>query len=152
MEREQREFFKQIFLDQIRDITSEKLLGQLSDVNNGDDVDRTLNEKENLISLKLQGRQNFLLKKMRAALKRIDDGSFGACEDCGAEISMKRLTARPTATVCISCKEENERSEKHVLYHKRSHTHGKTFSNANNVVPLNNDNSEGPGFMKLINA
>ena len=51
-------------------------------------------------------------EKVQKALSKIDDGSFGVCEECGASISPKRLDARPEATLCIRCKEDQERVEK----------------------------------------
>ena len=71
------------------------------------------------------------MKKIDSALERIEDGSFGECEDCGEDISMKRLLARPTAQFCISCKEEQERGEDQVSYIKKSHTHGREIINQN---------------------
>jgi DnaK suppressor protein len=53
-----------------------------------------------------------LLDKIQKALLRLDDGTFGVCEECGEKISQKRLEARPETTLCIRCKEEQERIEK----------------------------------------
>ena len=61
------------------------------------------------------------------------DGTYGCCEDCGDDISQKRLMARPTATLCITCKEEEERGERHIPYQKKSHTLGKKLG-TNNVI------------------
>jgi RNA polymerase-binding transcription factor DksA len=52
------------------------------------------------------------LDKINKALVKIDDGTFGVCEECGEEISVKRLEARPETTLCIKCKEDQERMEK----------------------------------------
>ena len=52
------------------------------------------------------------LDKIQKALVKIDDGTFGTCEECGEEISIKRLEARPETTLCIRCKEDQERNEK----------------------------------------
>jgi DnaK suppressor protein len=53
-----------------------------------------------------------LLKKIDEALERINNGTFGICESCGEEISLKRLEARPVTTLCIDCKTRQEADEK----------------------------------------
>lgn len=101
----------------------------------GDEVDQTNQDRDKSLLLKLKGRNDLFLKKVEQALFRIKEGTFGECLECGGEISESRLRARPTATQCISCKEEQESIEKHIPYHRRSHTHGDTFNNKN-VIPL----------------
>jgi len=61
---------------------------------------------------RLRDREKFLLKKIDDALGRIEAGTFGICEICEEEISIKRLEARPVTTMCIRCKEEQEKQEK----------------------------------------
>ena len=78
----------------------------------GDTVDLTDEERENIIDFKMQGRKYVYLQKLKLALHRIEDGSFGCCSDCGEAISAIRLKARPTAELCISCKEVQEKEEK----------------------------------------
>lgn len=75
--------------------------------------------------LRFRNRENFYLKKINKSLRKIDEGTLGICEDCGAEINYERLMARPTAELCINCKEEAEMNEKHNL--KRSKSLGKTL-------------------------
>lgn len=105
----------------------------------GDDVDLTLEDQERAMNLKLLGRHSFMLKKIDNALLKIKNGTFGVCEECDGEIEINRLRARPVATQCIACKEEEERSEGQILYEKRSHTHGKTFGS--NVIPFKTSDS-----------
>ncbi len=62
--------------------------------------------------LRLRGREQKLLKKIEAAIEKIDNGTFGICEVCGQEIDIKRLEARPVTTMCIECKIEQEEEEK----------------------------------------
>ncbi|MBF0539097.1 MAG: RNA polymerase-binding protein DksA [Nitrospirae bacterium] len=62
--------------------------------------------------LKLRGREQKLLKKIEKALEKIEKGTYGLCESCGAEIEFKRLNARPVTTLCIDCKIEQEEEEK----------------------------------------
>jgi len=62
-------------------------------------------------TIRLREREEKLLKKIDSALGRIDDGSFGTCEECGEEIEVKRLIARPVTTLCIDCKSRQEAEE-----------------------------------------
>lgn len=62
--------------------------------------------------LRLRGREQRLLKKIDEALERLEDGTFGICDDCGNEIGLKRLEARPVTTMCIECKTLQEEEEK----------------------------------------
>jgi DnaK suppressor protein len=71
--------------------------------------DDLLDEQE--MRMRLRNREALFLKKLDEALARINDGSFGTCGDCGDGIEFKRLEARPTATLCVHCKEEQERGE-----------------------------------------
>ncbi|UCD83313.1 MAG: RNA polymerase-binding protein DksA [Deltaproteobacteria bacterium] len=77
-----------------------------------DPTDRAFLESDRNFLLRIRDRERKLLLKIRDALKRIEDGSFGVCEICGKEISEKRLKARPVTTLCIECKEEQEAREK----------------------------------------
>jgi DnaK suppressor protein len=61
--------------------------------------------------LRLRDRERKLMIKIKEALERIENGTFGICEECGEKISEKRLRARPVATLCIDCKHEQEASE-----------------------------------------
>ena len=93
-------------------------------VERGDDGDRAIDEREKFLFLKLKSREGLYRKKVNQALDRIKEGSFGECQECDANIGLERLMARPTATLCIQCKEEQENHEEHVPYQKRSHTLG----------------------------
>ena len=77
--------------------------------------------------LRFRNRKMFYLKKVNKALKKLDDGTLGLCQDCDAEISFERLKARPTADLCITCKEESEFSEKNNFFDKKSKSLGKTL-------------------------
>jgi DnaK suppressor protein len=63
-------------------------------------------------TIRLREREEKLLNKVEAALARMQDGSYGTCEDCGDEIDIKRLMARPVTTLCIDCKSRQEAEEK----------------------------------------
>ncbi|AKU90698.1 RNA polymerase-binding protein DksA [Vulgatibacter incomptus] len=77
-----------------------------------DEIDLASSEYNQSMVFRLRDREKFLLKKIEKALTRIDDGSFGVCERCEEDISIKRLEARPVTTLCIRCKEEQEKKEK----------------------------------------
>jgi len=62
--------------------------------------------------IRLREREEKLLKKIDLALSRVDEGTFGICEDCGESIEIKRLVARPVTTLCIDCKSRQEEEEK----------------------------------------
>lgn len=77
-----------------------------------DPLDRALSESNRVLELRERDRERKLLRKIRDALTRLEDGSYGICEVCGDEISEERLIARPETTLCINCKEEQEDIEK----------------------------------------
>jgi DnaK suppressor protein len=101
----------------------------------GDQVDNILSERDNQLKFRMEARNSLYLKKIGRALEKMETGNFGFCEECGQEIQLKRLLARPMTNYCIECKEEHEREDLHKLYEKKSHTIGKTFS-SNNVITL----------------
>jgi len=77
-----------------------------------DAADRASSETDRSIELRARDRQRKLITKIDAALKRIEDGSYGYCEDTGEPIGLKRLDARPIATLSIEAQERHERREK----------------------------------------
>ncbi|MBX7101443.1 MAG: TraR/DksA C4-type zinc finger protein [Myxococcaceae bacterium] len=77
-----------------------------------DEIDLASSEYAQSLVFRLRDRDKFLLTKIEKALARIDDGTFGICERCEEPISTKRLEARPVTTLCIRCKEEQEKKEK----------------------------------------
>jgi DnaK suppressor protein len=77
-----------------------------------DPTDRASLESERNFMLRIRDRENKLIKKIRSALDRIENGTFGVCEECGENISIRRLKARPVTTQCIDCKTKEEASEK----------------------------------------
>jgi DnaK suppressor protein len=74
--------------------------------------DQATAETDRNFMLRLRGREQRLLKKIDEAIERIDNGTFGICDDCGNEIDVKRLEARPVTTMCIECKTLQEEEEK----------------------------------------
>ena len=77
-----------------------------------DEMDLASSEYLQSFTFRLRGREKTFLKKINHALAKIDAGTFGICEECEEPISMKRLEARPETTLCIRCKEDQERVEK----------------------------------------
>jgi len=77
-----------------------------------DEMDLASSEYLQSFTFRLRGREKSFLDKINKALAKIEDGTFGTCEECSEEISVKRLEARPETTLCIRCKEDQERMEK----------------------------------------
>ncbi len=86
---------------------------ELSKEDMADEADLASALTDQNLSLRLRGRERSLIDKIDLALKRIEADEFGECVMCGEEISVKRLKARPVTTMCIACKEEQERRERH---------------------------------------
>jgi DnaK suppressor protein len=80
--------------------------------NHPDLADRASSETDRAIELRARDRQRKLISKIDAALQRIEDGTYGYCEETGEPISLKRLDARPIATLSIEAQERHERREK----------------------------------------
>ena len=80
--------------------------------NHPDLADRASSETDRAIELRARDRQRKLISKIDAAMQRIDDGTYGYCEETGEPISLKRLDARPIATLSIEAQERHERREK----------------------------------------
>ena len=91
-----------------------------------DEVDLATAEYEAAFEYRLRDREKYLVKKIDKALIRIEAGEYDECESCGSIISKKRLLARPEATLCIVCKEEQEQIEKGFL--KRRQQREEEFS------------------------
>ena len=76
-----------------------------------DEADQARADIEQAIRMQLKNREAAHIKRIEDALRRIEEGSFGLCEECDEDIELKRLEARPTATLCVACKEDQERRE-----------------------------------------
>ncbi len=77
-----------------------------------DEMDLASSEYLQSFTFRLRGREKGLLDKIERALVKIEEDKFGNCEECEEEISIKRLEARPETTLCIRCKEDQERQER----------------------------------------
>jgi len=85
---------------------------QTENENHPDIADRASSETDRSIELRARDRQRKLISKIDAAISRIDDGTYGYCEETGEPISLKRLDARPIATLSIEAQERHERRER----------------------------------------
>jgi DnaK suppressor protein len=79
-----------------------------------DPTDRASLETDRNFMLRIRDRERRLISKIKEALERIEDGTYGLCEACGEPIGEKRLLARPVTTLCIECKSRQEKQERRV--------------------------------------
>jgi DnaK suppressor protein len=116
MNERQREYFRKKLLDWREEILKEakETLQHLQDENQNhpDLADRASSETDRAIELRARDRQRKLIAKIDEALARIDDGTYGYCEETGEPIALKRLEARPIATLTIEAQERHERHER----------------------------------------
>lgn len=116
MDKEKLEHFRSILNGKLEELLSgaDRAVSGMSekDENFPDPTDRASHETDRNFLLRVKDRERKLISKVKEALERIDDGSFGVCELCGEDISDKRLEARPVTTCCIECKKEEEELEK----------------------------------------
>jgi DnaK suppressor protein len=116
MNERQREYFRLKLLNWRDDILKEakETIQHLQDDNQNhpDLADRASSETDRAIELRARDRQRKLIAKIDAALQRIEDGTYGYCEETGEPITLKRLEARPIATLSIEAQERHERRER----------------------------------------
>ena len=110
------EYFKELLTERL-----EELLSQADNTVSGmtvqkenfpDPTDRASLEADRNFMLRIRDRESKLIKKIKKALERIENGTFGICEKCGEDITIDRLKARPVTTNCIECKTKEEAVEK----------------------------------------
>lgn len=118
MKKEDLEYFQGILQKQLDDLvkgagkTVEEMTGSEGKAVFPDPTDRASMESDRNFELRIRDRERKLISKVRKALEKIEDGSFGFCEVCGEPIEFKRLEARPVTTLCIDCKTSAEEEEK----------------------------------------
>ena len=116
MDKKHQAHFKAKLEGMSQDILSEaeKTLMEMTDQSDNypDPADRATAESNRNFELRIRDRERKLLAKIKEALERIENGTYGICESCDEEISIKRLEARPVTTLCVKCKTAQEQHEK----------------------------------------
>ena len=116
MEKDRLEYYRTILNGKLEELLNGagKVVSGMSEKeeNFPDPTDRASLETDRNFLLRVKDRERKLISKVKEAIERIDDGSYGICELCGEGISDKRLEARPVTTCCIECKKEEEELEK----------------------------------------
>ncbi|OGR26189.1 MAG: RNA polymerase-binding protein DksA [Desulfobacterales bacterium RIFOXYA12_FULL_46_15] len=116
MKKEDLDFFKNLLTERLTELLSHAdstVTGMTKPKENfADPTDRASHEADRSFELRIRDREHKLIKKIRNALERIENGNFGVCETCDEEISIQRLKARPVTTQCIDCKTREEDMEK----------------------------------------
>ena len=101
---------RKVVVERARQMLSEGMVLDANDL--PDEMDLASSEYIQSFEFRLRGREKSLLSKLDLALKKIDEGTFGICEVCDEPIGKKRLEARPETSLCIKCKEDQEREER----------------------------------------
>jgi DnaK suppressor protein len=116
MEKERLEYFRELLNERMKTLLeeAEKTVTGMTNERDTfpDPTDRANLETDRNFLLRIRDRERKLIGKIQEALARIDDGTFGICEECGDDISEERLKARPVTTLCIDCKTKAEEEEK----------------------------------------
>ncbi len=116
MTKKKKEDFKKLLTGRLNELLKEanKTVSGMTDQreNFPDPTDRATMESDRNFTLRIRDRERKLIAKIRDALDRIEEGTFGICEECGEDISAERLEARPVTTLCIECKKKQENDEK----------------------------------------
>ncbi len=110
------EGFKKLLTERLNNLLKEanRTVSDMTDMRDNfpDPTDRASMESDRNFELRIRDRERRLIGKIKDALDRIEEGTFGICEECGENISIKRLEARPVTTLCIDCKKSQEKDEK----------------------------------------
>ncbi|MBZ2171391.1 MAG: RNA polymerase-binding protein DksA [Desulfovibrio sp.] len=116
MDQKDIEYFRVLLTQMLEEATQkgDLTLEDMTDNNEvfADPADRATMESDRAFTLRIRDRERRLIKKIQAALGRIEDGSFGICDECGEEIGVPRLKARPVTKLCINCKSKQEDDER----------------------------------------
>lgn len=116
MEEKDIQYFKEILENQLKELLAhgdDTVSGMTESKDNfPDPTDRASHETDRNFTLRIRDREHKLIKKIKKALERIEEGTFGICDACGDDISIERLKARPVTTECIECKTKAEARER----------------------------------------
>jgi DnaK suppressor protein len=106
------DFFRKLLTRRLEELLmeAERTKDQVKETEepSSDPMELASNDSDRDFLLRLRDRERKLMVKIKEALERVEDGTFGICEECGEKISEKRLRARPMTTLCIDCKHEQE--------------------------------------------
>jgi DnaK suppressor protein len=115
MDQKDLDFFQVYLNEALQDILKkgEETIEDMTDAVEvyADPADRATAESDRAFTLRLRDRERKLIRKIQEALERIEDGTYGVCEECGEDIGVARLKARPVTTLCIKCKAKQEADE-----------------------------------------
>ena len=115
MEQKDIEYFRTLLNNMLEEAQhkGDSTLEDLTDSNElfADPADRASAESDRAFTLRIRDRERRLIRKIQAAIQRLDEGTYGICEDCGEDISIPRLKARPVPKLCINCKARQEEGE-----------------------------------------
>ena len=116
MKKKDKEFFKEYLSERLEDLLNQAgstVSGMTETKENfPDPTDRAALEADRNFMLRIRDREAKLIKKIKSALERIENDTYGICDSCGEDITLKRLKARPVTTQCIDCKSKEEALEK----------------------------------------
>jgi DnaK suppressor protein len=116
MKKKDKEFFKEYLSERLEDLLNQAgstVSGMTETKENfPDPTDRAALEAERNFMLRIRDREAKLIKKIKSALERIENNTYGICDSCGEDVTLKRLKARPVTTQCIDCKSKEEALEK----------------------------------------
>lgn len=116
MKQEDLDCFKKILTqwqDELLGKAGNTVLGLIaSEDHSSDPLDQAVLDTERIYAFRIRGRESVLIKKIHTSLRDIEDGVYGICDDCGRNISIERLKARPVARRCIRCKTRQEKKER----------------------------------------
>ncbi len=115
MEQKDLEYFRELLQGMLDEALKqgELTLEDMTDNNElcADPADRATMESDRSFTLRIRDRERMLIKKIRSALGRMDEGTYGICDECGEDIGVPRLKARPVTKLCINCKSKQEEDE-----------------------------------------
>ena len=114
--KKQKAYFKKLLNERLDTLLAEANRTVTGMTDQGDNfpdpTDRASLESDRNFTLRIRDRERKLIKKIKDALERLEEGTFGICAQCGEDISDERLKARPVTTLCIDCKKKQEVEEK----------------------------------------
>lgn len=115
MEQKDIDFFRKHLIQMLEEAqqNGDSTIEELTDSNEvfSDPADRATAESDRAFTLRIRDRERRLINKIQSAIRRIDDGNYGICGECGDEIGTPRLQARPVTRLCINCKSRQEEDE-----------------------------------------